>query len=218
VKLKRRCSNFWAKLVRATAAGARRCWSPPTTSRFAWEVFWWPARWRMAGRRYRKRRTRIGHYSGDLEYDRGFLRRAWKEFPETPWGHRAFLMLQRLSCSIRDFGCQGPNCFRAVIEQGEKFLRQYPETPFRKEQIYHLALAYETWWSLSKAEPGDLSAEEARIGRTSAERARTRAIGLYEELIRMEPRSPEARAGQMVLPRLKLRLGTRERTFFCFSC
>ena len=47
-----------------------------------------------------------------------------------------------------------------MVERGEKFLREYPETPFRKEQIYHLALAYETWWSLSQAEPGDPTAEQ----------------------------------------------------------
>jgi hypothetical protein len=119
---------------------------------------------------------------------------------------------------IPDSGCQGPNCFRAVIERGEKFLREYPETSFRKEQIYHLALAYETWWSLSQAEPGDPTAEGALIDRASAERARKKAIDLYEELIRIAPESPEARAGQLILPRLKLGLGTGERMFFCFSC
>ena len=167
---------------------------------------------------YGLRYTGMGHESGDLEYDRGLLRRAWKEFPETPWGQRAFLTLQRLGCLIPDSGCRGPNCFRTVIEQGEKFLREYPETPFRKEQIYHLALAYETWWSLSQAEPGDETAEGAQIDKASAERARKKAIDLYEELTRMAPESPEARAGQLILPRLKLGLGTGERTFFCYSC
>ena len=167
---------------------------------------------------YGVRYTGIGHYSGDLEYDHSLLRRAWKEFPETPWGQRAFLLLQGLSCSVPDSGCQGADCFRAVIERGEKFLREYPETPFRKEQIYHLARAYETWWSLSQAQPGDPTAEGAQIDKASAERARKKAIDLYEELARIAPESPEAREGQLILPRLKLRLGTGERTFFCFSC
>jgi hypothetical protein len=105
-----------------------------------------------------------------------------------------------------------------VIEGGEKFLREYPETPFRKEQIYHLALAYETWWSLSQAKQGDPTAEGAQVDRASAERARKKAIELYEELVRIEPESPEARAGQLVLPRLKLGFDTGERTFFCFAC
>ena len=166
---------------------------------------------------YGVRYTGIGHYSGDLEYDHSLLRRAWKEFPETPWGQRAYLEIQSLACSLPDSGCQGPNCFRAVIERGEKFLREYPETPVRKEQIYHLARAYETWWSLSQAEPADPTAEGARIDKASAERAREKAIDLYEELTRIAPESPEARAGQLILPRLKLRLGTGERAFFCFT-
>lgn len=194
-------------VARSVAHGAETLSEAPGASR---------ARRQLAA--YGVRYTGIGHYSGDLEYDRSLLRRAGKEFPETPWGQRAFLVLQCLSCSISGFGCQGPNCFRAVIEQGENFLREHPGTPFRKEQIYNLALAYETWWSLSQAGPGDPSAEGAQVDRASAERARKKAIELYEELARIAPESPEARAGRLILPRLKLRLGTGERTFFCFSC
>jgi hypothetical protein len=105
-----------------------------------------------------------------------------------------------------------------VIKQGENFLREHPDTPFRTEQIYHLALANETWWSLSRAEPGDPTAQGAQVDSNSGERARKRAIELYEELLRTAPGSPEARAGQLSLPRLKLGLSTGERTFFCYSC
>ena len=166
---------------------------------------------------YGVRYTGIGHYSGDLEYDRSLLRRAWKEFPETPWGQRAFLWLQS-GCSVPGLGCTGPNCFLAVIRQGESFLREYPQTPFRTEQIYRLALANETWWSLSRAEPDDPTAQGAQVDRNSGDHARKRAIELYEELLRTAPGSPEARAGQLSLPRLKLELSTGERMFFCFSC
>lgn len=170
--------------------------------------------------------TGPGHYSGDLEYDRHLLARAWKEFPDTGWGQRAFLMMQRLSCtSAIGFSCHGPNCFREVIRQGEAFLRQYPQTEFRKEQVFQLALAYETWWSLSKAKPDDPTAEGANVNEsgadvnmTSAENARQQALSLYEELARMDPESPEARAGRLRMPRLKLGLSTGERSFFCFSC
>lgn len=166
---------------------------------------------------YGVRYTGPGHYSGDLEYDRILLRRAWKEFPETPWGQRAFLLIQR-DCSTPELACRGPNCFLSVIRQGEKFLQDYPDTPFRTEQIYHLALAYDTWWSLSQAGPNDPTAEGAQVNNVSGERARMKAIGLYEELIRVAGGSPEAQAGQLSLPRLKLGLATGERTFFCVSC
>ena len=104
------------------------------------------------------------------------------------------------------------------VKQGENFLREFPHTAFRTEQIYHLALANETWWSLSRAEPDDPTAQGAQVDRKSGDHARKRAIELYEELLKAAPGSPEARAGQLSLPRLKLGLSTGERTFFCFSC
>lgn len=160
----------------------------------------------------------IGHYSGDLAYDHTLLRRAWKEYPDTIWGQRAFLLSQRLACGLPDYGCKGPNCLLPVIEQGERFLAQYPDTTLRREQTYHLALAYETWWSLSEAKPSDVTAEGAGVSRASGERARVKAIELYEELRRTLPESAQARAAQAASRRLKLKLDTAERTFFCFSC
>jgi hypothetical protein len=167
---------------------------------------------------YGVRYTGFGHYSGELEYDRSLLRRTWLEFPGTAWGQRAFLSLQLLVCSdAAQFQCDGPNCFRQVIQRGEQFLRDYPRTPFRKEQIYHLALAHETWWSLSQAAPDDPTAEGAQVDKASAAAARQRAIELYEELIRLAPESPEAERGRLRLTRLKLALDTGERAFFCFT-
>ncbi|MCW5978450.1 MAG: hypothetical protein KIT09_10250 [Bryobacteraceae bacterium] len=160
----------------------------------------------------------IGHYSGALEYDHSLLRRAWKEFPDTAWGQRAFLMLQRLYCSGPGFECKDFSCFRQVIEEGEKFLQDYPDTPFRREQLYHLALANETWWSLSQAAEDDSTSMDVQVDQRSGDAARKRAIELYEELIRAYPDSPEAHAGMAILPRLKLSLDTAERAFFCFSC
>jgi uncharacterized protein (TIGR03437 family) len=164
------------------------------------------------------RYQRIGHYSGALEYDRGLLQRAWTEYPGTIWGQRAFLLLQELGCETGQFPCPGPNCFRSVIAEGEKFLEEYPDSSVRLEQIRNLAAANETWWSLSLAQPGDVTAEGAQVTPGSAERARRRAIELYERLLREAAGTPEARAAEIALPRLKLKLDTGRRTFFCFSC
>lgn len=159
------------------------------------------------------------HYSGDLEYDRSLLARAWKEHPETSAGQRAFLKLQRLGCVTPLFGCDGPNCFLAVITRGGAFLERHPDPALRLEQLHHLALAHDTWWSLAQAEPGDISAQGAKVTPESGERARLRAIELYEQLLEAAPpASREAVAARRSLPRLKLKLDTGERTFFCFSC
>ncbi len=160
----------------------------------------------------------IGHYSGYLDYDYNLLARAWKEFPATSWGQRAFLLLQQLACGTTRFGCDGPNCFLAVIQRGEAFLNSYPDTPFRKEQIYHLAQANETWWALSQAPSDDISATGARTTKTSSEQARQRAVDLYEQLLLLAPDSLEAQSAKLALPRLKLKLDTGSRKFFCFSC
>jgi len=154
------------------------------------------------------------HHGEGLEYDHSLLRRAWKEFPETQWGQRAFVLLQELLCSLPENSCKGPNCFRTVIEEGKAFLPQYPDTVFRREVIYHMAVANDTWWSLSQAKTG----EEADVDPASGERARQRAIQLYEQLLQMDPDSAEARIGSMALPRLKLKLDTGERKFFCGMC
>lgn len=167
---------------------------------------------------YGVRYGEIGHYSGDLTYDRSLLKRAWTEYPGTDAGQRAFLKLQRLSCATPLFGCPGPECFRAVIAQGESFLKRYPDSRYRAEQTYLLALAHETWWSLANSRPDDTSAEGARVTKESAELARQAAIRLYEELILTAPGTREALAAELSLPRLKLKLDTGERAFFCFSC
>jgi hypothetical protein len=158
------------------------------------------------------------HYSGDLTYDRSLLKRAWTEYPGSEAGQRAFLMLQRLSCSTPLFGCRGQDCFRPVIEQGQRFLESYPDSRFRTEQTYHLALAYDTWWSLSMAQPDDPTAQGAKVTKESGEQARQAAIRLYEEVIAAAPGTPAATAAELSLPRLKLKLDTAERTFFCFYC
>jgi hypothetical protein len=161
----------------------------------------------------------IGHDSGVLEYNHGLLARAWKEFPDTAWGQRAFLLMQPLACAAGlPAPCPGQSCFRMVIHEGEAFLRDHPQTPFRREQIYNLALAYETWWSLSQAAPGDDTAEGANVDRAGGDIARRHALSLYEEVTRMAPGSPEALSASLRLPRLKLSLDTGERAFFCFWC
>ena len=74
-------------------------------------------------------------------------------------------------------------------------------------------------WVKSISGPEDITAQGARVTKASADRARQRAVDLYEELLNIaSPASPEAHAAELALPRLKLKLDTGERTFFCFSC
>jgi hypothetical protein len=121
-------------------------------------------------------------------------------------------------------GCpKNPDLFREVIEKGEAFLAQRPNTHFRKDVIYTLAVANESWWSISHATAGDpiVSAppyprREKNARQSSA--ARERAIQYYREIVRLGPDSPEASSALRRLPRLELALDTGQRRFFCSYC
>ena len=162
--------------------------------------------------------TGVGHYSGNLEYDRSLLVRAWREYPDTAWGQRAFVMMQTRACELAAVGCHGGDCFRPVIRQGEQFLLDHPSSTFRTQVMFNVARAYETAWSLSKASKVDPTAEGVRVDSAFGDHARLKAIEVYEDLLRLDPSSAEARSGALALPRLRLKLDTGERTFFCTDC
>jgi hypothetical protein len=164
------------------------------------------------------------HYGG-LEYHNDLLWRVWREHPDTEAGELAFLKLQRRGWNTdpRE-GCpKNPDLFRKVIERGESFLARRPETRFRKEILYTLAVANESWWSIAHAPPGDaiVSAPPYPRGALNAARsapARDRAIRYYREIVQFAPESAEAASARRRLPRLELGLDTGQRRFFCFYC
>ena len=164
------------------------------------------------------RYTGVGHYSGALEYDRSLLSKAWEHYPDTAWGQRAFLLLQSLACSIPNPECKQPNCFRTVIRNAETFLTKYPAGELRLEALHQLGQAYETMWSLSKAGKDDLTTQGSDVSAAEGEQAHVRALEIYDQLIRLAPESPEGQTARLSLPRLKLKLDTGERRFFCFHC
>ena len=164
-------------------------------------------------------------HQGGWDYRRDVLWRVWREFPETEGGELAFVELTRHGWDTpTGEGCPAnPDLFREVIRRGEEFLATHPQTDFRKEVTYLLAVANESWWSIAHAPPDDQivagspyprRAENARGG----DAARQRAIDYYQEVVRLAPASPEAAAAQRRLPRLGLGLDTGQRRFFCFSC
>jgi len=164
------------------------------------------------------------HYGG-LEYGHQLLWRVWREWPETEAGELAFLDLESGGWNtISGEGCpQNPDLFREVIIRAEAFLAGHPRTDFRKQVLYALAVANESWWSIAHAPAGDQwvsgipyprRGENAR----QAEQARDAAMRYYREVVALAPDSPEAASALRRLPRLELGLDTGQRRFFCSYC
>lgn len=154
-------------------------------------------------------------HDGGLAYDHGLLRRAVNDGAGTEWGEVAFLRNLVLGCPDVDF-------FATVIRNGEAYLDTHLGMKYRKELLFSLAISYESWWSISNAPSADIAYEQfAPVRRkyvAGARSARTKAIELYEEVVRLAPDSVEAQAATRQLPRLKLGLDTGQRAFVCTYC
>ena len=153
------------------------------------------------------------------------FRSVWREWPETEGGELAFLELQRRGWNTDPGeGCpKNPDLFRDVIDKAEAFLASHPRTDFRKEVLYALAVANESWWSIAHAPANDEFVNAPPYPRraanaSEAERARADAMRYYREVVSMAPGSPEAASALRRLPRLELGLDTGQRRFFCSFC
>jgi hypothetical protein len=129
--------------------------------------------------------------------------------PGTRWGQLAFL--DRLSTGWEEF-LDGDQ-YRRVIDQGTAWLKQYPGSPFAVRVMSEVAIAYETWWSLSLA-PDDEELVTASEHKEGAEEARRQAIRWYERIIRDAPTSYDARHARRVLIQMTVGVDTGERTFY----
>src|ERR1035441_5012776 len=91
-------------------------------------------------------------HDGGLAYGHELLWRVWRESPETEAGELAFLELQGGGWSTESGeGCPpNPDLFREVIVRGEAFLDSHPRTDFRRQVLYALAVAHESWWSIAQ--------------------------------------------------------------------
>jgi len=165
----------------------------------------------MAGFRLHYAYSPLG---GGWNYQHDLLRQVWREYPNTAWGGEAFLLLEWMGWDSSGACDAGSDQFRTVIANGEKFLADHLKSPHRLDVTLALGMAYENWWSLSLARPGDDYVEAAKY-RDGAEAARQKAIGIYEQIAKMAPDRPEAAYSRRRLPRLKLGIDTAQRAFYC---
>jgi hypothetical protein len=164
-------------------------------------------------------------HDGGMRYDHDLLWRVWREFADTNAGEQAFVALLTAGWTTEGGeGCPAnPDLFREVIDRGESYLSQRPQTAVRKEIVFLLAAANESWWSIAHARADDpwVSAPpypRREINARQATGARAKAIQYYREVVRLAPASPEAASALRRLPRLELGLDTGLRRFYCSYC
>ena len=164
-------------------------------------------------------------HEGGLAYGRELLWRVWREWPESEGGELAFLELQRLGWYTGSGeGCPAnPDLFREVIERAEAFLARHPATEFRRQTLYALAVANESWWSIAHAPADDEWVNAPPYPRRAvnvrqAAHAREEAIRYYREVAALAPGTAEAASALRRLPCLLLGLDTGQRRFFCSYC
>lgn len=148
-------------------------------------------------------------------YQHDLLWRVWQEHGRTPWGEQAFVDLLESGWDTSGVCAEGDDAFRRVIEHGEAFLAERPESSQRSRVLNAVAQAYETWWSLSQASDRDDYANSAAV-REGSEEARLKAIDYYEQVLAAAPESLMATFARRRLPHLRAQRDTSQRRFLCF--
>jgi hypothetical protein len=144
------------------------------------------------------------------EYRHDLLWEAWKA-ESIDWSEEAFLELSDIGWSGKE------DCFREMIEQGERFLGEAPGRRRAPQVLFSVAQAYETWWSLSRDAGEDGIVDDPNQFKPGSEEALAEAIEAYERLQILAPGSEEAEAAQSRLFYLRRGIDTRERRFYCAS-
>src|SRR6266436_5521704 len=142
---------------------------------------------------------------GGWFYRSDLLWRLWREFPTSEEGEDAFVLLLRQGWDKSPCCKTGASSFRTVIQQGEEFLSNRPQTVHRRNVLFLVAQAYETWWSLSLVpeqdrEEGDPSPAAYREG---ASAARERAVAYYGEIVEAAPKTIEGNCSRTPLNLVK---------------
>lgn len=176
--------------------------------------------WREHDREWRARMNSLArdgltyeddHLGGDWVPVHTMLNEVALARPDNIWGQRAFLAMTRRGWDPHCCCTSDEDAFTPVIERGEKFLREHPDSHLFLDVLVEVAAAYETQWSLSKAGPDDVYASNPESYAEGADLARQRAIELY----RLYAEKRGKPSVHQVLFRLERNIDTGQRRYFC---
>ena len=171
-------------------------------------------------------RSDLARYNLTLAYDelgagtyypRDLLWRIWNDYPETDWGERVFLLLLDNGWDTSFTCAKGSDQTKEVIHQGESFLQKRPNSPYRGIVTLLVAEAYASRWSLSNEPAGSGMSDyvDPKQFQEGSEEARTKAIALFEEVLRLAPGTSFSEFAQEVLPPLRDRQILDNYRFYC---
>lgn len=150
-------------------------------------------------------------------YQHDLLWRLWRDYPNTDWGERAFVLLLDAGWDTSGTCAKGADQFREVIRQGESFLQQHPNSSYRSFVVHLVGQAYATWWALSNQPlPGMEDYVDPKLYQKGAAEARLKAIAYFEQALQLAPGTPLAQYAQEILPALRDQQLTQDGyRFFC---
>jgi len=154
---------------------------------------------------------------GVFIYPHDLLWRLWRDYPATEWGERAFVLLLNMGWDTSATCAKGSDQTREVIRQGESFLQERPSSPNRGTVTLLVAEAYASRWSLSNEPAGSGMSDyvDQKEFREGAEEARVKAIGYFEEVVRLAPETSLSRFALEVLPPLRDKEILDNYRFYC---
>jgi hypothetical protein len=171
-------------------------------------------------------RSRLARYELTLGYDElgggpyyphNLLWRIWREYPETEWAERVFVLLLDSGWDTSATCAKGGDQTREVIRQGESFLQNRPTSPYRGIVTLFVAEAYASRWSLSNEPAGSGMSDyvDPKKFQEGAEAARMKAIGHFEEVLQLAPGTNFSRFALELLPPLRDKQILDNYRFYC---
>jgi hypothetical protein len=148
-------------------------------------------------------------------YQHDLLWRVWRDYRDTDWGDRAFVLLLDSGWDTSGTCSQGEDQFRAVIKQGESFLEQQPAAPYRPFVLHLVGEAYAAWWTLSRPEMGLDMYADPKSYRDGADTAPMKAIRYFQQVQEVAPSSALGEYAGNIIPALQQRRAIVKFRFLC---
>jgi len=153
---------------------------------------------------------------GGMYYTSDLLWRIWQQYPETTWGEGVFVLLLERGWDTSSTCDKGGDQTREVIRQGEAFLKQRPQSPYRNAVTFLVGKAYASWWSMS-ATPSSAMRDyiDPQDFKEGAEEARAKAIGSFEQILASASQTELGEYVREILQGLRERRVLEDPRFFC---